>query len=468
VVFVHPPVPSPAPSPDAQGSAVAGGGNSSTEIRAAMNNSGTYNISEGGGVNPMDVYINFTNVSTFNELVIREYYLGSSSHIIQVNIWDYEDSVWEPYFEFVGQTDFNVISLPVFDPSSHINNSIVQVQLHHIQNGISSHRLYIDFAWLISGIPISGTPDLTDYAKYNFNFNNFNGSGDFNTTGKINGVINYSNLINVPSSSFTNSSVQCSGTDKLMNVSLNSSGKIQGICATDQTGGGATFSSYTKFAYNGILEDDQCGVQTTTGEAWYGTAIASGTTTTSTGYRTHPCVRALRSSTTATSGYALNIGPANILLNGSESTDIIFMKPAISGNYTNASLGFLDSVSATISVDGVYLEIFNRTARAIVRANNVQYNTSNSFNIVFGDWYRVHIDVINGTQANFYLFNSTTTAGIGNTNLLWYDNVSGVLPVADSRQTGQGVIAWKIGGTTAQDILFLDYMNVNINKTLNR
>ncbi len=219
-----------------------------------------------------------------------------------------------------------------------------------------------------------------------------------------------------------------------------------------------------------FLDDDQCGTQTTTGEMWYGTAIASGTTTASTGYPTHPCVRALRSSTTANSGYALNTGVANFLLAGGESLDIIFYKSARASplNMTTTVLGFTDSVTATAPADGVYLIITNLTAQGRVRANNAELNTTHSFNITDNSFYRVHIDVINTTQANYYLYNSTSTTGTGNTNLVFQSNITGTLPTASSRQTGQGVTTWVTGGTSASDILLLDYMSITFNNRINR
>jgi NADH:ubiquinone oxidoreductase subunit len=284
------------------------------------------------------------------------------------------------------------------------------------------------------------------------------------------------------------SSVQCTGTDKLSNVSFNGT-NINGVCTADQTGGGSVngtsinvsqllingtdvndllYSRYNEFAYLRVLEDDQCGVQTTTGEAWYGTGIGSGTTTTSTGYSQHPCIRALRSSTTASSGYSLNIGVTNLLLAGNESTDIIFNAIQTTGNYTNGYFGFIDTVSATPPVDGVYFNKTNNTFRGSVRTNNVQYNTTTEFTQIPTEFYRLIVHVVNTTQAYFYIYNSTNVTGLGNTNLVWSDSINATLPTASGRQTGQGVAIWKNGATTAQDLLFLDYMNVKIDRMLNR
>jgi len=168
-------------------SAVTGGTYTDTNIitDAWYYNGASLNFTEAGGANPLDIYLNFTNVSSFSQLTMREYYLGSTSHHMQVQIWDYGDGAWEDYFDFVGQEGMNVIEIPVYDYLEHINNSIVQVRLHHVQNGITSHRLYLDFAWLIEGSSVGASTNLDGYAKYSFGYNDFVGNGYFNTTGDV-------------------------------------------------------------------------------------------------------------------------------------------------------------------------------------------------------------------------------------------------------------------------------------------
>ena len=149
----------------------------------------TYNISEGGGINPLTLYMNYTNVTTFSQWILREYYLGSSSHHLKFQIWDYASSTWEDYFEIVGQTGQTWIVVPVFDTTDHVgtgaNLGVVQTRIYHPENGISSHRLYIDVAWLLSGNNIGASTNLDGYAKYNFGFNNFAGNGTFITSANL-------------------------------------------------------------------------------------------------------------------------------------------------------------------------------------------------------------------------------------------------------------------------------------------
>jgi hypothetical protein len=113
---------------------------------------------------------------------MREYYLGSSSHTMKVQIYDFVSSTWEDYFSFVGQSGMTILTVPIFDPTDHINGGNVSVRLNHVQNGITSHRLYIDYIWLINGNNIGSSTNLDGYAKYNFGSNNFTGTGNFTTT----------------------------------------------------------------------------------------------------------------------------------------------------------------------------------------------------------------------------------------------------------------------------------------------
>ncbi len=138
----------------------------------------TYNISEGSGANPLTFYMNYTNMTAFSQWIVREYYLGSSSHNIQFEMYDYATASWQSYFAINGQSGQTIITIPVYDSASHIQNGIVQTRLRHIETGISSHRLYIDFSWLVNGNNVGASTNLQGYAQYKFGANNFTGTGN--------------------------------------------------------------------------------------------------------------------------------------------------------------------------------------------------------------------------------------------------------------------------------------------------
>lgn len=168
---------------------VSGGSTADTNIqRIWYYDDLNYNISEGAGANPLDVNIYFTNVNqVVNQIVVREYYTGSTSHNIQVQLWDYGTNSWQDYFQFVGQNGYSIITIPIYDANDHIgtNDRNVILKLHHVETGNPSHKLFIDFAWLIYGSSVGASSDLSGYAKYNFGNNNFDGNGNFTTDKNI-------------------------------------------------------------------------------------------------------------------------------------------------------------------------------------------------------------------------------------------------------------------------------------------
>jgi hypothetical protein len=188
----------------------------------------SHNFSESNGVDPLDVYFNFTNITTFNRVFIREYYTGSASHDIQLQLWNYGSSNWETYLTIVGQTGFNELTLDEHSPSGHINGGIVQFRFHHLGNGASTHRLYVDYIQLVQGLSGSASPNLDGYAKYSFGYENFTGNGNFVTTGIINGThygdgilnnLNMTNILTIP-----NDVKQCVGSSCQTYIMYNSTG----------------------------------------------------------------------------------------------------------------------------------------------------------------------------------------------------------------------------------------------------
>ena len=196
---------------------VTGGTITSTQINDTYWYDGiTYNVSEGGGVAPLTLYLNYTNVTTFSQWILREYYLGSASHNLQFEIYDYTSATWQSYFSVVGQTGQTWITIPIFDASEHISGGIVQTRIRHIETGITSHRLYIEVAWLVNGGNIGASTNLDGYAKYLFGFNNFAGNGTFTTSQNVTAKYFFGN-----GSQLTNlNALNLSGTNANQNMNI--------------------------------------------------------------------------------------------------------------------------------------------------------------------------------------------------------------------------------------------------------
>jgi len=118
----------------------------------------TLNVSEAVGANPLIVVVNFTDVTSFDWLLIRERYQGGSGHEIYVQIWNFDSSAWDSYYIFADQAA--LVELPplyIADASEHINATNVSMRFFHLQSGNPSHVLYIDFVQLVDGFSTTTT-----------------------------------------------------------------------------------------------------------------------------------------------------------------------------------------------------------------------------------------------------------------------------------------------------------------------
>jgi len=149
-----------------------------------------YIITEAGGGSPvLDMVVDFVDVEDLARILARVYYVGSASHHILIQLWKWDDSSWEDYWDFVGQSGYTLINVPILDPTDHIGTGgdlgKVRVKFHHVQSGIASHVLNTDMVWLQDGEFIGSSTNLDGYAKYLFGNNNFSGLGSFMTTGSM-------------------------------------------------------------------------------------------------------------------------------------------------------------------------------------------------------------------------------------------------------------------------------------------
>lgn len=226
--------------------------------------------------------------------------------------------------------------------------------------------------------------------------------------------------------------------------------------------------NYKYFSGLDLLSTEACGGIGTSNNDWYGTAINRGISGTWDGSLNHPCLWVFRSGTASNNNRGYNLLSGGFELDGGESTNIIFSKGATTGNLSNVSMGFIDSVTNKPSVDGVYVHINDLNLYAVVRNNNVQTLGSVNYTITADNYYRVNIYIFNTSRAIFSLYNSTDTSGNGNTNLLWNVTINTLLPSTSARIVSHGISAYKEGNSTNQVLLYIDYMDVSLNRTLNR
>jgi len=193
------------------------------------------NVSETTGSPALDIRVNFTGVSSFNSVLLRaEYIESTTNHEVLLQIYNYNTDTWDNHYE-LGNSPEMLGTVPIFisDAVSHLDNGLVQIRFYHPDNGNVNDKISIDSIQLLKGTTAitsnehdsmsgrnnesnhpwayprtnpdgfissyteldpyyfsnpssyynSSTLDLSDYAKYQFEDNEFNGSGNFTTKG---------------------------------------------------------------------------------------------------------------------------------------------------------------------------------------------------------------------------------------------------------------------------------------------
>ena len=127
------------------------GGNSVGNL--SFYDSKTFDVDEISGSNPLLVYINFSGVTSFDELLVRERYKGGLGHEVEIRLWNFVDSVWDNYFEITDQLSLiQLPAIPVLDSAEHISNGVVRLAFNHTSiPGNIQHKLFIDYVQLVDG-----------------------------------------------------------------------------------------------------------------------------------------------------------------------------------------------------------------------------------------------------------------------------------------------------------------------------
>jgi hypothetical protein len=214
-----------------------------------------------------------------------------------------------------------------------------------------------------------------------------------------------------------------------------------------------------------ILESDfyQSGTQSI--PTIVGAAISSGTVGAVTSSPNHPGVIYLRDSTTANGGYRYMTDVAAFLIAGGEKALFTFQTRGVRSTAT-ARMGFQDSTSATAPTDGIWFEIVNNgttsTLTARCKNNAGPSSADEAYTLTTNTWYTAVLEVnAAATSVNFKLYND---AG----SVLWEKDITGNIPTAGGRECGFGIIAGESTTDAAADIIHIDYLRMEINRTLVR
>ena len=109
-------------------------------------------IQEAAATPAMEVDFNFIDVESIRRIGISMYYQGSTTHWIEVEIYNFTTVAWEKVFTYEtgNQLDYKYADLPVSDNDFIDINGNAKMRICHPTSGNASHDALIDYVALIS------------------------------------------------------------------------------------------------------------------------------------------------------------------------------------------------------------------------------------------------------------------------------------------------------------------------------
>ena len=104
------------------------------------------------GAPGMDLSVNFTNVTTVRGVVLRAYYEGSSSHQVNVSLYNYSTATDDIIIRLddAANPDFNYRTILIPDGSDYISSGASQINFIHPITGNNTHDLFIDYVAIVT------------------------------------------------------------------------------------------------------------------------------------------------------------------------------------------------------------------------------------------------------------------------------------------------------------------------------
>ena len=126
-----------------------------------MNDSDTYDVDEVTGVPGFDIEFTFSDVVDFTRIWLHVLYNGSTSHVVNVQLYNYDTTSWDTITSFTDQTVMTWIDRLVTDDTDYIDSGAVKLRLYHVTSGNAAHDISVDYV-AIAKAGYSASSDL-DY-----------------------------------------------------------------------------------------------------------------------------------------------------------------------------------------------------------------------------------------------------------------------------------------------------------------
>jgi len=99
--------------------------------------------------NPLTVQFTWTSVTTFSVIKTRLEYDGSASHTMIFEL--YNGATWDTFITIPATTEFILYSAEILVPATYVDAGTVIGRFRHLESGLATHHLEIDYIVISSG-----------------------------------------------------------------------------------------------------------------------------------------------------------------------------------------------------------------------------------------------------------------------------------------------------------------------------
>ncbi len=104
----------------------------------------SYNLTEVSS--DIELIVNFTGITTFNQLIFRYKSDVTESHNLFLYIWDYVNSAWESYKTIANtEGEYVIETVTIYDTEVHVSGGVVQVRFYSNNAGGATHLHQFDW-----------------------------------------------------------------------------------------------------------------------------------------------------------------------------------------------------------------------------------------------------------------------------------------------------------------------------------
>jgi hypothetical protein len=104
-----------------------------------------YSVNDTASAPAFIVDIGFTGVVQFNRVVMSLAYTNSSSHVVYVEIYNYETDNWDIVSQYTGLTGWAQFNIGIITSVPYISSGVVTVRVYHNSFGNTAHETKFDY-----------------------------------------------------------------------------------------------------------------------------------------------------------------------------------------------------------------------------------------------------------------------------------------------------------------------------------